>query len=159
MAISAGEHIIALRERGALMFIRDYEWYIRHLTEHVHMVPSDVVIVEDVAAWCKEHGVPEKDEHKPLKLVVAGNERGSRMLIAEMIPDKVVEERITALRIRSQLKSVEYDRADLLNSSMKKVAYLFLKEYAGAIPDLADDELAADNWVFEQMDKLGMFNP
>ncbi len=81
------------------------------------------------------------------------------MLIAEMIPDKVVEERITALRIRSQLKSVEYDRADLLNSSMKKVAYLFLKEYAGAIPDLADDELAADNWVFEQMDKLGMFNP
>ncbi len=94
------------------MFIRDYEWYIRRLAEHVHMIPSDVVMVKDVAAWCKEHGVPESDEHKPLKLVAAGNEKGSRMLIAEVIPDEVIEERIRALRIRSQLKSVGYDRAD-----------------------------------------------
>ncbi len=26
-------------------------------------------------------------------------------------------------------------------------------------PELADDELAADDWVFEQMDQIGMFNP
>ncbi len=140
------------------MFVRDYEWYIRHLTEHVHMKPSDVVIVEDVAGWCKEHGVPEKDAHKPLKLV-AGNGAGPRMLIAEMIPDEVLEERITALRMRSQLRSVGFDRADLLNSDTKKVAYLFLKEYAATIPDLSDDEFMADNWVFEQMEQLGMFNP
>ncbi|MGE5173919.1 MAG: hypothetical protein ACM3MD_08820, partial [Betaproteobacteria bacterium] len=68
-------------------------------------------------------------------------------------------ERITALRIRSQLKSVGYDRADRLNSDTKKVAYLFLKEYAATIPELADDEFASDDWVFEQMDQLGMFNP
>jgi hypothetical protein len=140
------------------MFVRDYEWYMRHLTEHVHMKPSDVVIVEDVAEWCKEHGVPENDKHKPLKLV-AGNGAGPRMLIAEMIPDEVLEERITALRIRSQLKSVGYDRVDLLNSDTKKVAFLFLKEYASSMPDLADDELAADDWVFGQMAQLGMFNP
>jgi hypothetical protein len=140
------------------MFVRDYEWYIRHLTVHVHMKPSDVVIVEDVAAWCKEHGVPERDEHKPLKLVT-GNGAGAHMLIAEMIPDEVIDERITALRIRSQLKSVGYDRADLLNSGTKKIAYLFLKEYTSSIPDLAYDELAADEWVFEQMGQIGMFNP
>ena len=140
------------------MFIRDYEWYIRHLTEHVHMKPTDVVIVESVAAWCTEHGMREKDEDKPLKLV-SGNGAGPQMLIASMIPDQIIEQRLNALRMRSQLKSVAFDRVDRLNSATRKLAYLFLKEYAASIPDLAGDELASDEWVFEQMEQLGMFNP
>ncbi len=140
------------------MFVRDHEWYVKHLSEHIHLKPSDIVIVENIASWCKEHGVDERDVHKPVKFV-SGNGAGPRMLIAEMIPDTVLEERINALRIRNQLKSVEYDRADLLNSDTKKIAYLFLKEYATAIPDLDGDELAGDEWVFEQMDRLGMFSP
>jgi hypothetical protein len=140
------------------MFVRDYEWYIRHLTEHVHMKPMDVVIVENVSEWCKEHGVPERDRNKPLKLV-SENGAGSHMLIAEMIPDDVIKERINALRLRSQIENVRFDRADLLSSATKKLAYLFLKEYSLSIPELADDELAADDWVFEQMDQIGMFNP
>ena len=140
------------------MFIRDYEWYIRHLTEHVHMKPTDVVIVESVAAWCTEHGMREKDEDKPLKLV-SGNGAGPHMLIASMIPDQIIEQRLNALRMRSQLKSVAFDRVDRLNSATRKLAYLFLKEYAASIPDLAGDELASDEWVFEQMEQLGMFNP
>jgi hypothetical protein len=140
------------------MFVRDYEWYIRHLTEHVHMRPSDVIVVENVAEWCKEHGMLERDMNKPLKLV-SGNGGGPRMLIDERIPDEVIEERINALRIRSQLKSVAFDRADLLSTGIKKLTYLFLKEYVTSIPELADDELAADDWVFEQMDRIGVFNP
>ncbi len=122
------------------------------------MTPADVLIVSNVADWCKKHGVPENDMQKPVKLI-AGNGSGPHMLIADMIPDAVLEERITALRIRNQLRSVGYDRADLLNSDMKKVAYLVLKEYAASLPELAGDELAADTWVFEQMDRIGMFNP
>jgi len=140
------------------MFVRDYEWYIRHLTEHVHMKPEDIVIVEDIAAWCTEHGMQERDRDKPLKLV-SGNGAGPHMLITAMIPDQVIEERINALRMRSQLKSVAFDRVDRLNSATKKLSYLFLKEYAASIPDLAGDELASDEWVFEQMEYLGMFNP
>jgi hypothetical protein len=140
------------------MFTKDYEWYIRHLTEHVHMRPTDVVIVEDVAAWCTEHGISERDRNRPLRFV-SGNGAGPRMLIAAMIPDEVIEERINALRMRSQLKSVAFDRVDLLNSATRKLACLFLKEYAAAIPDLAGDDLASDEWVFEQMQQLGMFNP
>jgi hypothetical protein len=140
------------------MFVRDYEWYVRHLTEHVHMKPEDIVIVEDIAAWCTEHGMQERDRDKPLKLV-SGNGAGSHMLIAAMIPDQVIKERINALRMRSQLKSVVFDRVDRLNSATKKLSYLFLKEYASSIPDLAGDELASDNWVFEQMERFGMFNP
>jgi hypothetical protein len=140
------------------MFVRDHEWYFRHLMEHIHLKPSDVVIVDDVAEWCKEHGMAEHDAHRPMRFV-NGNGAGRRMLIAELIPDAVLEERITALRIRSQLKSVRVDRADLLNSETKKAAYLFLKEYASSIPEFAGDDLASDEWVFEQMDQLGMFKP
>jgi len=140
------------------MFVKDHEWYFRHLMEHIHLKPTDIVIVENVAQWCREHGVSETDRRKPLKLI-GRNGAGTRMVIAEMIPDEVLEERITALRMRGQIERVGYERADLLNSDMKKVAYLFLKEYAATIPDLAGDELAEDRWVFERMDQLGMFNP
>ncbi len=140
------------------MFVRDHEWYFRHLAEHIHLKTSDVLIVPDLIEWCREHGVSETDVRKPLKLV-AGNGSKTYMLIAEMIPDEILEERIRALRIRSQLGSVGYDRADLLNSDMKKIAYLFLKEYAATLRELADDEFASDAWIFEQMDQLGMFRP
>ena len=140
------------------MFVRDYEWYVRHLTEHVHMKPGDIVIVENIAAWCTEHGMQERDRDKPLKLV-SGNGAGTHMLIAATIPDRIIEERINALRMRSQLKSVAFDRVDRLNSATKKLSYLFLKEYASSLRDLAGDELASDEWVFEQMEHLGMFNP
>jgi hypothetical protein len=140
------------------MFIRDYDWYMRHLTEHVHMKPADIVMVESVAEWCNEHGMPEPDRDRPLKLV-PGNGTGPSMLIASMIPDEVIEARINALRMRNQLKSVTFDRADLLNSATKKLAYLFLKEYAASIRDLENEEMASDDWVFAQMEHLGMFNP
>ena len=90
------------------------------------MKPADVLIVEDVAAWCAEHGIPERDQKKPLKLV-SGNGAGPHMLIASMIPDDVIEERLNALRMRSQLKSVAFDRVDLLNSATKK-AFLSFSE-------------------------------
>jgi len=140
------------------MFIKDYEWYFRHLAEHLEMKESDLVIVESVAGWCREHGIREKDEQKPVKLVAA-NGAGKRMLVAAMIPDKIVEERINAARIRGQLKSVGNDWTEKLNSPTRKVAYLFLKEYTSAMPDLAGDDLAADEWIFEQLDRIGVFRP
>jgi hypothetical protein len=151
-------HIHGDRKEGVGMFVKDHEWYFRHLTEHVHMKPSDLIIVEDVAQWCGENGLTEKDPHRMLRLV-PGNGSVPRMLITSMIPDEIVDERIRALRIRSQLKNVGYDRADRLNSDMRKIAYLFLEEYASAVPDLAGDDMAKDEWVFEQMEQLGMFKP
>jgi hypothetical protein len=140
------------------MFVKDYEWYFRHLAEHLDMKESDLVIVESVAGWCREHGIREKDEQKPVKLVAANGAR-RRMLIANMIPDKTIEERINAARIRSQLKSLGNDWTEKLNSPTRKVAYLFLKEYASVMPDLAHDDLAADEWIFEQLEHIGVFQP
>jgi hypothetical protein len=126
--------------------------------EHLNMQESDLVIVESVAGWCREHGISEKDEQKPVKLVSA-NGTGRRMLIANMILDKVIEERINVVRIRSQLKNLGSDRTEKLNSPTRKIAYLFLKEYASAMPELAHDDIAADEWIFEQMERIGVFQP
>ncbi len=138
------------------MFAKDYEWYIRHLTEHAGMKFSEVRFVDNVASWCRQHGIDEADKDKPLK-IVSGD--GVRLLIAEMIPDQVLEERINAARIRSQLKSVNQDRADLLDSPEKKLAYLFLKELSSNNPDLAYDDLAADEWIFGELYRIGVTNP
>ncbi len=140
------------------MFVRDYEWYVRHLMEHLGRQPNDVLIVDDVGTWCREHGIAEKDERKPCKLVV-GSDDGVRMIINELIPDDVVSERINALRIRSQLTNNVADRADRLNSATRKLAYLFLREYAANSPELINDDLAAEQWVFDQMDRFGTLQP
>jgi len=140
------------------MFVKDYEWYFKHLVEHLNMKESDLVIVESVAGWCREHGITERDEEKPVKLVSV-NGTARRMLVAAMIPDQVIEERINAVRIRSQLKSLGSDWTEKLNSPTRKIAYLFLKEYASSMPELAHDDIAADEWILEQMGRIGVFQP
>jgi hypothetical protein len=79
------------------------------------------------------------------------------VVIREDIPDRVLEERINALRIRSQTRNVAVDRGDLLNSERKKIAFLFLSEFAATLPDVAGDELAADDWALREMERLGFF--
>ncbi len=138
------------------MFTKDYEWYIRHLTDHADMKFSEILFVDDIALWCRQNGIGEADKHKPLK-ILAGE--GARLLVASRIPDEILEERINATRIRSQLKSVYQDRADVLNSPEKKLAYLFLKELSLNNPELAYDDLAADEWIYEQLDRIGITNP
>ena len=138
------------------MFTKDYGWYIKHLTEHAGIRLSGVEFVENIASWCRLHGIEEVDDLKPLKIITGNN---ARLLVAEIIPDDILEERINATRIRSQLKSVNRDRVDVLNSREKKLAYLFLKELSLDNPALANDDLAADEWIFGELDRIGITNP
>ena len=78
------------------------------------------------------------------------------MLIKEYITEEVIKKRINAMSVRSQLQNVNVDRADSLDMNKKRLAYLFLSEYATSIPDFRD-ELLADNWAFEEMKRLGFF--
>lgn len=134
------------------MYARQYEWYIKHLSEHVRMKPSNVLYVKSVATWCREHGMPETDDRKPVKLI-PGNGSGGHMLIAEEISDDFIDEHIARMKRRVG------DRIEAIDSGTKKIAYLFLKEFSSSFPDLVFDETASDEWVLEQMDRISMLPP
>lgn len=132
----------------------NYELF-RYLMQKYCMFPEDLVFVENISDWCREKGIPEPDRERPLRLISKG-ESGCKMLIKESISSDAVRERLNASRIRSQLQNAAFDRADLLDTDKKKLAYLFLSEYANSLPDL-QDELLADNWVFGELERLGYF--
>jgi len=132
----------------------NYELF-RYLMQKYCLFPEDLVFVENIADWCKERGMAEPDRERPLRLISKG-ESGCKMLIKEDISAGAVWARINASRMRGQLQNAAFDRVDLLDTDKKKLAYLFLSEYATSFPDL-QDELLADNWVFEEMERLGYF--
>ena len=138
------------------MISRDYYELFRFLAEQYCLPPDGLLFVEDIPAWCRDRGIPESDHERPLKIVLDPGE-GCKMLVREDIRDTALEERINGLRIRGQLRNVAFDRADMLNADRKKLAYLFLSEYATTLPAIRDDELAADDWAFEEMERLGFF--
>ncbi|MEW6003448.1 MAG: hypothetical protein AB1638_12495 [Nitrospirota bacterium] len=138
------------------MNTREHHELFRYLMKSYCLFEEDIVFVENIADWCEEEGIPEPDRERPLKLV-SKEGQGCRMVIKEDISDKTIEDRINALRIRSQIENVAFDRADLLDSDKKKLAYLFLSEYATSLPDIDNDELLADDWAFQEMERLEFF--
>jgi hypothetical protein len=138
------------------MNIREYSELFRYLMEQRCLLPESLVFVEDIVDWCKENGVPETDGEMPFKLV-SRNGLGCLMLVKEEVPERVIDERIRAMTIRDQLDNAAVDRGDKLNSIQKKLAYLFLREYAVSLPDVGTDDILADNWTFTEMERLGYF--
>ncbi len=143
-------------ERISAMNARDYYELFRYLMEQYCLLQEDIVFVDDIAAWCREHGVPENDREKPMKLILKAD-TGCKMLIKEDLTDKIIGERINAMRIRNQLRNLAFDRADLLDSAPNKLAFLFLSEYVTSLPGVGSDDLPADDWVFSEMERLGYF--
>ncbi len=138
------------------MRTREYYELFRYLAEQRCLFQEDVVFVDNIADWCREQGIPESDRRRPFKLI-SKNGAGCKMLIAEDLPEEVIEERINAMGIRGQLTNVALDRVRMLDSVRKKLAYLFLQEYAFSLPEVGEDELLADNWAFDEMERLGYF--
>jgi hypothetical protein len=137
------------------MNTREYFELFRYLMEQRCLLQEDLIFVENIAEWCRRYGIPETDRERPFR-IISKEGRGCRMLIREELPEEVIEERINAMRVRGQLLNVAVDRADMLDSVQKKLAYLFLSEYARSVPDMNDD-LLADDWAFEEMERLGYF--
>ncbi len=137
------------------MNTREYFELFRYLMEQQCMLSEDIVFVGNISDWCRDHGVPEPDRNKPLKLIVKDGQ-GCKMLVKEDLPDSLLEERIRAVRIRNQIISVASSKADMLDTPQRQLAFLFLNEYAYSLPEVEDD-LLADRWAFEQMERLGYF--
>ncbi len=137
------------------MNMREYYEVFRYLMEKQCLPHEDILFVEDIAEWCKERGVPERDKERPLKLVVKEGV-GCKLLLREDVPDEVIDRRIRAVKIRDQVTNAASGRADTLDSIQKKLAFLFLNEYAYSQTDVKDD-LQADDWAFNTMNELGYF--
>ncbi len=135
--------------------MREYFELFRYLMEQQCLLSEDIVFVGNIADWCKEHGVPEPDKDKPFKLIM-NNGQGCKMLVREDLPDYVIDERIRAVGIRNQVTNVASGKADMLDTPQRRLAFLFLNEYAYSLPEVEDD-LLADRWAFEQMERLGYF--
>lgn len=137
------------------MNLRENFELFRYLMEKQCLKQEDIVFVDNIADWCKERGIPEPDKEKPLKLILKDGQ-GCKLLLREDVPDEAIDERIRAVRIRDQVTDVASSRADLLDSLQRKLAFLFLNEYAYSLPEVKDD-LLADEWAFNEMERLGYF--
>jgi hypothetical protein len=138
------------------MITKEHEPVFKRLLDNYCLFLVQIEFVESVHDWCRQQGVEEPDRQRPMKLVV-NEDRGCRMVINENVPDRVVNDRIKALSVRSALTNVASNKAERLDSDKKKLAYLFLGEYAATLPGM-EDEILADEWVFGEMEKLGFFN-
>jgi hypothetical protein len=137
------------------MNTREYYELFRYLMQKRCLKEEDIVFVENIAQWCKEQGIPEPDRDRPFKLLMKDGQ-GCKMLIREDLPDNIIDERIRAVSIRNQISNVASGKTDMLDTPHRKLAFLFLNEYAYSLPEVVDD-LHADNWAFEEMERLGYF--
>lgn len=136
------------------MFTKDHSEMLSGLLQKYCGSPVKIEYSDDLGLWSEKNGLKALPEHAPMRLVCSGSTW--RLGILEVIPDESVEERIKALSIRWTLQSVTENMADLLDSEKKRLAYLLLKEYTATKPGL-DDELVADNWIFEELRRHGFF--
>lgn len=127
----------------------------RYLMEQRCLRQEDVVFVDNVRDWCLDKGIPETDGERPMRLV-SGDGEGCRMVVRREIPEGVIEERIRAMAIRWQVTNVAVDRSALLDIPEKRLAFLFLREFAFSLPGV-DDDMSADEWAFAEMERLGYF--
>jgi hypothetical protein len=143
-----------LKETGT-MNMREYFELFRYLMEKQCLEQDDIVFVDNIADWCRERGIPEPDKERPIKMIMKDGQ-GCKLLLRESVPEEVIDERIRAVGIRDQVANVASSRADTLDTIHRKLAFLFLDEYAYSLPDVKGD-LLADEWAFNEMDRLGYF--
>ena len=136
------------------MNTREYYELFRYLMGECCLAPESLLFVGSVAGWCREHSIAEPDAERPFRLVSDDN-GVFRMLIKEDVSDEVIQRRINALGVRSQLENVAVDGTELLDTDKKRLAYLFLNELA--LRSDKENERDADKWALEEMEKLGFF--
>lgn len=135
---------------------REHEGLFKYLLGEYCLFLVELKFVPSVSDWCRQEGIEEPDRDRPLRLVVE-EKKGCKLVVRQEIPKQVMQERLNALDVRSTLQDTATDRAGKLESDKKKLAYLFLSEYASQMPDNEGDELLMDNWAFQEMERLDFF--
>jgi len=138
------------------MFTKDHEAMFAYLQEKYCLPQGSVQFVNDISGWCRSHGLRECDTGKPVRLILTP-QGGCQMLVLNVLSDDVIQQQMNALSIRSQGINVAVDPSERLNSDRKKLAYIFLSEYATGLPEIGSDERLADEWAIKEMERLEFF--
>lgn len=134
-----------------MIFIeKDYDHILKALGEEYFI--SKIRYVPDIKEWAKERGAELSEPGQFMKLISEHN--SLVMMIQSDIKDEILNGIINGLSVRWSLKDNVNNPADKLNSTKKRLVYCFLKEY---IRTRLDEELAQDEWVIKEMEKLGYF--
>ncbi len=116
---------------------------------------SRIEYVDDLAAWAAARTVGIAEPGQPVVICVepGGLVAGVRKALDEDMLEGVVR----AMAVRWSLTDNAVDMEARLNSTKKRLAFCFLKEYARTIRSLGGDELREDEWTIHAMDRLGFF--
>lgn len=134
-----------------MIFIqKDYDHILKALGEQYFIFR--LIYVSDLKDWAKERGLELSQPGQFMKLI--SEDRSLVMIIQSDIKDELLNGIINALSVRWSLKDNINNPADRLNSTKKRLVYYFLKEY---IRTRLEQDLAQDEWVIKEMEKLGYF--
>ncbi len=116
---------------------------------------SAVYYVTDLAAWSRQKGVGLSEPAQPMKLFTEG--KRLMLFLQSEIEGQVLDDIVRALSVRWALRDNVTDPSSSLNSTKKRLAFCFLKEYARTLKEAAGDEILQDQWTIREMERLGLF--
>ena len=79
------------------------------------------------------------------------------MVVQSDVSEEHLDDVVRNLGVRWSVRDNVSDLEKKLNSTKKRLAYCFLKEYARSLQKFEGDEILEDEWVLDEMDYLGYF--
>ncbi|MBI5664661.1 MAG: hypothetical protein HZC49_06200 [Nitrospirae bacterium] len=118
----------------------------------------NIKYVPDIMEWAVENNQMLGEPHLPMKLVVESDDDLTMVLQSE-VKESMISDVIKNLSVRWSVRDNTVDMEKKLDTTRKRLAYCFLKEYARALQKVDGGEISEDEWVLEELDYLGYLAP
>jgi hypothetical protein len=131
--------------------LRRHSSLVEHVLRHYGLPPSTVELADDVALWCKEHGLEERNPYRAARCFPLN----SPFLI--VLRAEQSEDMINSAKARMELDGLAH-QVRQLDTDTKYLVHLLLHEIA-ALKLCTGEQLARDNWAFNEFPKHVPFLP
>jgi len=119
----------------------------------------NVKYVPDIMKWAAENNTELGEPHLPMKLVVGADDDDLTMVLQSEVDEEMIGDVIKNFGVRWSVRDNATDMEKKLDTTRKRLAYCFLKEYARALQKVDGGEISEDEWVLEELEYLGYFDP
>jgi hypothetical protein len=145
------DHILEV----AMITVKDYEDTLRDLGGNYLI--HGIEFVPDLTLWAQQNGEDLSEPHQPAKLI-SKLQDNLTMIMQSEISEEMLNDVIKNLSLRWSLKDNTFDMDKKINSLKKRLVFCYLKERARSMKDIGGDDLVEDEWVMNEMERLGFFN-